>query len=69
MVVEAVNSGSSNREGIRSQMKALEAAKAENATLQKRIDELGLELNSLLSSQSWKITAPLRMMRKNISSG
>ena len=58
-----------NRENIRSQMKSLEAAKAENEALQKRIDELGVQLNSILTSQSWKITAPLRMMKKGMPLG
>jgi glycosyltransferase involved in cell wall biosynthesis len=39
----------------------------ENKVLQKRIDELSTELNSLHNSKSWKITAPLRMVMKMAS--
>jgi glycosyltransferase involved in cell wall biosynthesis len=49
--------------------KMLEKVQTENEILQQRIDELSRQLDSVLRSQSWKITAPLRMMKKGIPSG
>jgi hypothetical protein len=60
--------GSLNRESIKGEMKALELVRKENEILHNRINELGEQLNSLLNSQSWRITAPLRMMKKGIPS-
>ncbi len=48
-------------------MRVLDEMRNENEALHHRIDELSKQLNTLLNSQSWRITAPLRMVRKKIS--
>ena len=47
--------------------KAVDELQAENKSLNQQADQLSHQLNDLLNSRSWRITAPLRMARKKIS--
>ena len=49
------------------QTKVLDGLRQENEVLHMHINQLSRQLDSLLNSQSWRLTAPLRMVRKKIS--
>jgi glycosyltransferase involved in cell wall biosynthesis len=50
-------------------LQQLAQSQRDNIALRNYIEEQGKEISSLLNSQSWKITAPLRRIKKDISFG
>ncbi len=62
-----LRSGSLDQNSFRRHTRMIDEMQAEKKVLEERIDELSHKLDAVLTSQSWKLTAPLRMMKKNLN--
>jgi len=63
---DIAQSGVLSKDSFSRHTRLIDEIQIEKKALEERIDELSHKLESVLTSQSWKITAPLRMMKKNL---